>query len=285
MTDLSPFESLFQTTTGAEVPLPTEIRSIYGALTFPAHGDRPWVISNFVTTLDGIVSLAVPGKEGGGAISGYDTHDRLLVATLCAVADAIVIGGGTLRTSPGHIWTPASIDPDFASAFAALRRAIGKTCPPLNVVVTGHGNVDPSERVFQTGEAPALVITSEQGAARLQRLGLPATVRLAVVGESADIDPQTIIDQIVSTQPASLILLEAGPRLTTDFLAMRLVDELFLTLSPQIAGRDASSVRPGLAAGHLFAPDDPLWGKLVDARRGGSHLFLRYALPHAVCPS
>lgn len=278
MTALSPFERYFQITTGVETPLPPEIASIYGSLTFPARDDRPWVISNFVTTLDGVVSLGVPGHDGGRAISGDNRHDRLLVATLAAMADAIVIGGGTLRTSPGHIWTPDYLLPEFAGPFAALRRALGKTGPPLNVVVTGRGDVDPAERMFQTDEAPALIITTEQGADRLGRLGFPAAAHVAVAQGAPRIDPRTILDLIVSRRPMVLILLEAGPRLTAEFLAARLVDELFLTLSPQIAGRDDASQRPGLAAGRVFAPDDPLWGNLIDVRRAGSHLFLRYAL-------
>jgi riboflavin biosynthesis pyrimidine reductase len=278
MTQLPPFECLFQATAGAEAPLPPEIRSIYGPLTFPPHDGRHWVISNFVTTLDGIVSLMVPGKDGGRAISGDNRHDRLLVATLCAVADAIVIGGGTLRTSPGHVWTADDIAPEFAGAFAELRRALGKTSPPLNVVVSGHGNLDPAERMFQTDEVPALIVTTEQGADRLRRLGLPAAVRVAVAGATAGINPRTILDLIAAGLPAGLILLEAGPHLTTEFLAARLIDELFLTWSPQIAGRDPATPRLGLAEGHAFAPDDPLWGELVDVRRAGSHLFLRYSL-------
>lgn len=281
MTALAPFESLLQVTAGAEMPLPPEIESVYGPLVFPLPAGRPWVISNFVTTLDGVVSLAVPGQEGGRAISGDNQHDRLLMATLRAVADVIVIGGGTLRTSQGHVWTADHLLPDLASTFATLRRALGKDAAPLNVVVTGHGDVDPAERMFQTDEAPVLVVTTERGEGRLRRLGLPSSVHVAVTGETSDIDPHRILDLIASSQRADLILLEAGPRLTADFLAARLIDELFLTLSPQIAGRDTSSERPGLAAGRVFAPDDPLWGNLVDARRAGSHLLLRYALPRA----
>ncbi|MGH9174620.1 MAG: RibD family protein, partial [Vicinamibacterales bacterium] len=174
---------------------------------------------------------------------------------------------------------PEHLLPEFAGPFAALRRSLGKTGPPLNVVVTGHGDVDPAERMFQTGEAPALIITTEHGADRLRRSGLPAATRVAVADSAPEIDPRAILDLIIAAQPRGLILLEAGPRLTADFLAARLIDELFLTVSPQIAGRDISSQRPGLAAGRVFAPDDPLWGNLVDARRAGSHLFLRYALP------
>jgi riboflavin biosynthesis pyrimidine reductase len=62
-----------------------------------------------------------------------------------------------------------------------------------------------------------------------------------------------------------------------DFFAERCLDELFLTLAPQIAGRDGSIERPGLITGKRFAPEHPLWGTLIGVKRGGSHLFLRYA--------
>jgi hypothetical protein len=60
-------------------------------------------------------------------------------------------------------------------------------------------------------------------------------------------------------------------------LAEQLLDELFLTLAPQVAGRDTSTERPGLVTGQRFAPEHPLWGTLVSVKRGGNHLFLRYA--------
>jgi riboflavin biosynthesis pyrimidine reductase len=77
--------------------------------------------------------------------------------------------------------------------------------------------------------------------------------------------------------PGKLILVEGGPRLLGDFYAERLVDEQFLTLAPQIAGRDDGDRRLSLVMGKMFAPRDPLWGNLIDVRRGGGHLFLRYA--------
>ncbi len=278
MTQLSPFERLFPEMAGTRAPLPAEIESIYGPLMLLPPGDRPRVISNFVTTLDGVVSLAMPGKEGGRAISGNNRHDRLLVATLCALADAIVIGGGTLRTSAGHLWTAESQDPDFASAFATLRRSLGKTRPPLHVVITGRGDVDPTARMFQTGEVEALVVTTSAGAERLREVGLPAAVEVAATGDALPIDPRIALGRITEGRPMSLVLLEAGPRLTTSFLTARLVDELFLTIAPQLAGRDGSIERPSFVLGHLFAPDDPLWGNLIDVRRAASYLFLRYAL-------
>ena len=57
----------------------------------------------------------------------------------------------------------------------------------------------------------------------------------------------------------------------------RLLDELFLTLAPQIAGRIAGDQRLSLVMGRTFAPRSPLWGSLADLRRGERHLFLRYS--------
>ena len=74
-----------------------------------------------------------------------------------------------------------------------------------------------------------------------------------------------------------LILVEGGPHLLGDFFAEELLDEQFLTLAPQIAGRDDSGTRPGLVAGKLLAPGHPIWATLLGVKRGGNHLFLRYA--------
>ena len=82
-------------------------------------------------------------------------------------------------------------------------------------------------------------------------------------------------------RPGKLILVEGGPRLLGDFYAERLIDEQFLTLAPQIAGRDTDDRRLSLVMGQAFAPGDPLWGTLIDARRGSSHLFLRYSFPES----
>jgi len=75
---------------------------------------------------------------------------------------------------------------------------------------------------------------------------------------------------------AEVVLLEGGSHLMGDFFAENLVDELFLTVSPLVAGRDGHE-RPGIVAGREFAPDAPIWAELLSVKRADSHLFLRYA--------
>ena len=54
------------------------------------------------------------------------------------------------------------------------------------------------------------------------------------------------------------------------------VDELFLTLSPQIAGRTARTNRPGIVRGVEFVPNSAPWYQLLSLRQRADHLYLRY---------
>src|SRR6185503_9164112 len=72
------------------------------------------------------------------------------------------------------------------------------------------------------------------------------------------------------------VLSEAGPTLFGSLLADGLVDELFLTLSPVLAGRLGAGSRLGLVEGVELLPQAHLAPRLVSVRRADRHLFLRY---------
>ena len=44
------------------------MEEIYGSLSFPAPHERPYVIGNLVTSLDGVVSLGISGQASGKEI-------------------------------------------------------------------------------------------------------------------------------------------------------------------------------------------------------------------------
>jgi riboflavin biosynthesis pyrimidine reductase len=276
---IEPLDSLYDDTTGIEMPIPPELAHFYGTLRFPEREDRPYVIANLVTSLDGVVTLGIPGKAGGKEISGSSLQDRALMGILRAVADAVVEGAGTLREGEGRALTAASIYPPLADAYAALRAGMKKEGDPLAVIVTASGDIDPSMPVFKDGKA--LVVTTHEGAKRLREVGLPAGVRLAEVETTSKdgeghIPGRAILDLIAKVRECSIVLVEGGPHLLGDFFAEGAIDEQFLTLSPQVVGRDNSGKRLGLVEGQTFAPDCPVWGKLAVVKRGGSLLFLRY---------
>jgi len=138
------------------------------------------------------------------------------------------------------------------------------------------GGIDPDLPVFRSGEVKALVVTTPEGARSVRALGLTGTVGIEEVKIAGGIGARAILSAIGRVRPGKIILVEGGPQLMGHFFAERCLDELFLTLAPQVAGRDGTAERPGFVAGKRFAPERPLWGTLAGAKRGGSHLFLRY---------
>jgi riboflavin biosynthesis pyrimidine reductase len=279
---LSSLQTLFETKHGRVLPLPPNLARLYGCLRMPLPRSRPHVFSNFVTTLDGVVSLNAKGHASGADISGFSAQDRMVMGLLRAISDVVIIGSGTLAADRRHLWTAESIFPELTDEYRRLSQALGKREAPLNVIVSGSGEIDLGLPVFASGKVAALIVTTTAGAKRLRRQSAPNSAAIRAIRCSASAIPASaILDEVCRASPGKLILVEGGPRLLGDFYAERLVNEQFLTLAPQIAGRDAGDRRLSLVMGKAFAPHDALWGNLIDVRRGSSHLFLRYSFPES----
>ncbi len=282
MIPLPPLEVLYDMNPGPDLPLPSTLATLYGHLGFPSHTGRPHVISNFVTTLDGVVSLDIEGRTDGDELSGSNQHDSMVMALLRAVCDAVIVGAGSLRKSSQHIWTAEHVYPSLSDEFRQLRRAIGMEQVPLNVFITGSGNVDPGLPVFHAEGVPVTIITTVHGAEVIKKRGMPGHVQVIAPSSAANLTVREMINAVRGILPRSkVVMMEGGPHLLGEFLAQGFLDELFLTLAPQLAGRGGHLERLGLVADKIFAPDHSVWGKLLSLRRAGEHLFLRYGFGDA----
>jgi riboflavin biosynthesis pyrimidine reductase len=272
-----PLRTLIDSTRGHALPLPPGLMRLYGTFRLPAPRSGIHVFSNFVSTLDGVVSLQVKGHRGGGDISGFSAQDRMVMGLLRAAADTVVVGSGTLAADPEHVWIPAAICPEFEDEYARLEAAMGKRSAALNVIVSAGGSVDLRMPVFASRKAPVLIITTARGAKHLLKRTVPDSVQIrAIRRPTAKIPAARILDEINRVAPAKRILIEGGPRLLAQFYEEHLLDEQFLSLAPQLSGRQIGDARLSLVMGKTFAPRHPLWGQLVDARLGSRLLFLRY---------
>lgn len=286
---------------------PTLAASYGGGLALPEHGPggRPYVIANFVATVDGVISYMEPGRAGGGDISGFSEPDHLVMGLLRARADAVIFGTGSLHQDAGHVRTAPFVYPALAADYRALRQQLGRTEPhPLNVVVSASGRVDLAEPTFHQPDLRVLIATTTAGRDRLTGATLPRGVVVRVVDDielgsavwdaAADVAATGGAEPVAPRQagggvsPAGLLTLlareygvrvalhEGGPRLLASFLAAGALDELFLTLAPQLVGRAPGAERLALVEGHAFAPGLAPWGRLLSVKRAGEHLFLRY---------
>ena len=263
---LEPFEVLYEAADLPAYNLPADLYHLYGGLGF-ANGA---VYSNFVASLDGVVTLGSK-PSAGSIISGKYPADRFLMGLLRACADAVLIGAGTMRATPGHLWTPAHVYPELATEFLALRSALGRTTEPQLVVLTASGNLDASHPALMKG---ALVMTTVEGAKTIGNR-LPKTCE--VVGTDKRLDLDKVLADLRS-RGLDVILTEGGPHVVGQLVEAGLLDEAFLTVSPVIAGRKDDK-RLGMVEGVELLPGHGSWSSLSSIRRHGDYLFLRYRMP------
>jgi riboflavin biosynthesis pyrimidine reductase len=243
--------------------------------------DRPYLIANFVSTLDGVVSFNLPGQSEGAQISNSNEEDRFIMGLLRATADAVVVGSGTLQAAgPQGSWLPESVYPAAKDLYRNYRtEMLRKLEYPLVVIVTGSGGLELTSAVFHTPRTRVLILTTEQGKQRLSQNGSGALASVEVKALSTAetrISPSAILTLLRREAGVELLLHEAGPTLFGEFLAGGFIDEFFLTVAPQIAGRVAAHSRPGLVASIEFSPATAPWWKLLSAKSAADYLFLRY---------
>ena len=236
------------------------------------------MVANFVSTLDGVVAFDVDGSSGGGEVSGFFDPDRFVMGLLRAMADVVLVGAGTVRAAPTHEWTARRVHPASAAISAKWRARMGISKPqPTTMVVTASGTLDARHPGLSAPDVPVIVATTQAGARRATSTPLGANVSVKAVGSGDRVAAPKLLD-IAGSIGARLVLCEGGPHLIGDLMGAGLLDELFLTMAPQVAGRDVRAPRLGFVAGRAFSIADAPWADLVSVRRAADHLFLRYRL-------
>jgi riboflavin biosynthesis pyrimidine reductase len=279
------FDILFDRGEPSAIDHPTYAR--YGQLGFPQPpADRPWIYSNFVQSLDGIVSFK--GRQASGAAISQSADDRWLMDLLRAHADAVMVGVNTLleETELGErergpvfrIVAPDCLD---------LRQALGRR-RQVNIIVTGAASLDlGAYRVFDGEHVDAVVVTTRKGAKRLAERKSHPHVRVLASGEDQFVDLPEVARMLRSELGIRFLLCEGGPTLYGYMAKARIVDEKFLTVSPVEVGQivppeqegaahDASKVRPTTFYAPGFVAGQESHWQWLSCRRVRDHQFSRY---------
>ena len=269
---MNPLHTLYEDPALGGRELPEELRRLYGG-SFGFEGPR--LYANFVSSIDGVVALpSVPASPS--VISGKSEADRFVMGLLRAFADVVLIGASTLRAEPEHRWTPGFIYPAAAAGFASLRRELGLRSEPDVFVLTAEGTLDPSIPALEG----ATVLTTTSGANRLAFAGDPFPATVVELADEGPLDVRRVLEHVRGLKKGN-VLSEGGPNLLGQLLLHRLLDELFVTVSPVLLGRDPQEPRPGLVERVDLLANGPATADISSVRRHGSHLFVRYSLAAA----
>jgi riboflavin biosynthesis pyrimidine reductase len=186
----------------------------------PAEG-RPRVAMNFASTADGRATIG--GRSGE---IGSDT-DTAMLAGLRTRFDAVMIGAGTMRAERyGRLVRDEEK--------RRRREALGLPGDSLMVLVSGRLDL-PWDAPLFTEPGPVLIFTA---AAQAEPPPTEATVE--VVRHEGSVDLAAALRLLREERGVRALLCEGGPRLHAELWSGDMVDELFLTLAPKLAGAGPS---------------------------------------------
>lgn len=236
-----------------------DVDALYAGLTLPSAGRkpdgswRPWVAGDMVASADGAAAV-----DGHTEALGGDA-DQVAFHRLRDACDAILVGAGTLRIEG---YGPAT----GTATRRREREARGLAPTPRLVVVTNVLGLEPGHRAFSDPDHPPLVVAPAAAPdERAERLdGLAEVVR---IGHDT-VDLHGLLDHL-GARGYGRVLCEGGPRLNHALLTEDLLDELFLTLTPMLAGTAAPRIVDGLGTLQRAL-------QLVELHEHGGELLLRY---------
>jgi riboflavin biosynthesis pyrimidine reductase len=219
---------------------------------------RPYLMLNMISTADGRATL--DGRSG--ALGGQ--ADKQLFHGLRTTVDAVMVGAGTARAERYRRLVRDERNREIRS-----RRGLREE--PLACIVSGRLAL--SEDIPLLADPLARVAILTPSAASLPR-ECRAEIDYVRAVRDGLLDLPGAMSQLSERFGVRTLLCEGGPHLNAQLLAGGLVDELFLSLSPKLAGGDAMSETLRIISGPQFDP--PVALELVGVLEHDSHLFLRY---------
>lgn len=230
----------------------------YGSDARPAPPDRPWVLANMISSVDGAAT------DAGGTSGGLGgPADQAVFLAVRSVADVIVAGAGTVIAED---YGPARLTP----ALQERRVDRGQAALPRIAVVTASLRIDPGRRLFRDAAAdsrPLILTTARADPDR--RRALAAVAEVVEVGDD-QVDWALALAALRSRCRAEAVLCEGGPRTNAQLVAEDLLDEVCLTLAPVLVGDAAPRIAGGPEQGRQHRL------RLARVLTADGYLFLRH---------
>jgi len=223
-------------------PLPGQerrLRGLYLSHDLRQHGvagGRPFVYSNFVTSLDGRIAVAHPTRPGLMVPKQIaNERDWRLFQELAVQADVIITSGRYLRDyADGRAQEILNVydDPQFAD-LKEWRVARGLPPQPDLAVVSGSLRF-PIPAALTTGGRTVVIFTVAQAdPARIREL--EAQMGKVIIAGETGIDGKQLV-QHMAELGYGMVYSSTGPRVLHLLLAAGVLDRLYLTYANRLLG-------------------------------------------------
>ena len=175
----------------------------------PVEADGCVVIGRIAQSLDGRIATS----SGASFWIGGEA-DRLHTHRLRALADAVMVGAGTVAADDPQLTTRLCSGPS-----------------PVRVVIDTERRLDAAHRVFADNGPPTLLLCSTDGPARLGR----AEVLVLPRAPRGGLDPAALLAALAA-RGLRRLMVEGGGVTLSRFLAAGAFDRLHVTLAPLLLG-------------------------------------------------
>jgi len=211
---------------------------------------RPLLAVNFATTVDGRATI--------GGVSGPigSATDTAMLARLRTRFDAVMIGAGTMRAER---YGPLVSKPEVREE----RERLGLRPDPLLVIVSGRLDLPWDAPAFTDGGGRVLIFTASE--AEPPQTAAP----LQIVRHERFVEVVEALRHLREECDVRAAICEGGPGLHNQLQGAGVVDDLFLTIAPKLAGGEA----PRIVEGDLPAVTDLDLAWLLEE---DGELFARY---------
>jgi 2,5-diamino-6-(ribosylamino)-4(3H)-pyrimidinone 5'-phosphate reductase len=222
----------------------------------------PFVFLNLAITADGKIA---PANRHFFPFSSKRDQEHLL--ELRTQADAVMSGARTVDLTGVTLGAGGE-------KYRRMRIKNGLSEQPIRIVPTGRGTLDPNAEIFKRGDAPLIILTTEQaGDRRINKLRELAD-EVKICGDKK-LDFVFALQWLREKWKIKRLLCEGGGEINAALFEADLVDELHLTISPNtiFGGRNAPTLVDGEGIEHLT---DATKLRIHSKRQIGDELFMVY---------
>lgn len=229
-------------------------------LTYIKPAKRPYLISSFVSTIDGKIMVLDKGYWPIGTKHDFEYFTNLRAnsdAIIDAKNTALIFGKNTIKTINDN-------------EFKNDRKKLGKNKNVEYIVLS----TNPNEELFSKLENNFSYNTTILTTKRMATDKIKFCNFIECKSDNGTVDISDLISYL-SEQGHELVYVDGGPTLISILLKNQLLDEIHLTIAPKIFGTKTQKTLT-LAEGMLFPPNEIPKFKLKDVTQLKDEVILRY---------